>query len=295
MATLAEDENEEEYYEEEISDEEKVKIATHFLMSSPPAEIREVEKDVRRIVPSNVFTDDMIVNTYRKYNLANFVVAKTPDGSNMLVCSAGEVDNTHYTDPRAKKVYGFDHREQKWLAEDGSYEAGSAEDARDAVQAAVDKYVSSYYRNDKDAKSCAAVYSTSDGKLEIRICGVASDLRNYWSGTWRSSYTVDLGSNEISGSSKLLAHYFEDGNVQMKTSQNFKGTFTASEGDALGTALTDMIKKFESDLHNELGEMYTTMSADTFKDMRRVLPVTKQKFDWSGVSSKLNSTMSSSS
>ena len=46
MATLAEDENEEEYYEEEISDEEKVKIATHFLMSSPPAEIREVEKDV---------------------------------------------------------------------------------------------------------------------------------------------------------------------------------------------------------------------------------------------------------
>ena len=81
----------------------------------------------------------------------------------------------------------------------------------------------------------------------------------------------------------------------MKTSQNFKGTFTASEGDALGTALTDMIKKFESDLHNELGEMYTTMSADTFKDMRRVLPVTKQKFDWSGVSSKLNSTMSSSS
>eukprot|EP00943_MAST-04B_sp_MAST-4B-sp1_P005742 g5742.t1 len=295
MTTLAEEENEEEYYEEEISDEEKVKIATHFLMSSPPAEIREVEKDVRRIVPSSVFTDKMVVDTYRKYNLENFCVVTTPNGSNMLVCDAGEVDETHYTCPRTKKVYRFDHREQKCLAEDGSYEAGDSEDARDAVQAALDKYVSSYYKSDKDAKSCGAVYSTNDGKLEIRICGVASDLRNYWSGKWKSSYTVELSSNTITGSTKLIAHYFEDGNVQMKTSQNFKGTFTASQGEALGNALTDMIKKFESDLHNELGEMYTSMSADTFKDMRRILPVTKQKFDWSGVSFKLNSTMSSSS
>eukprot|EP00944_MAST-04C_sp_MAST-4C-sp1_P000456 g456.t1 len=294
MTTLAAENEEEEYFEEEISDEEKVKIATHYLMSSPPAEIREVEKDVRVLVPSSVLSNKTIVDTYRKYNLENFTVGQTPDGSNMLVCKAGEVDETHYKDPRAKKVYGYDHREQQWKAEDGTYEAGDSEDTRDAVQKAIDKYVSAYYRNDKDAKSAAAVYSTSDGKLEIRICGVASDLRNYWSGRWKSSYTVDLGTSTITGSTKLLAHYFEDGNVQMQTSQNFKGTFTA-QGEALGTALTDMIKKFESDLHNELGEMYTSMSAETFKDMRRILPVTKQKFDWSGVSSKLNSTMSSSS
>ena len=44
MTTLAAENEEEEYFEEEISDEEKVKIATHYLMSSPPAEIREEKR-----------------------------------------------------------------------------------------------------------------------------------------------------------------------------------------------------------------------------------------------------------
>ena len=249
---------------------------------------------MRVLVPSSVLSNKTIVDTYRKYNLENFTVGQTLMGPICLYAKLAKWTRHTTKTLEQKKCMDMITESNKWKAEDGTYEAGDSEDTRDAVQKAIDKYVSAYYRNDKDAKSAAAVYSTSDGKLEIRICGVASDLRNYWSGRWKSSYTVDLGTSTITGSTKLLAHYFEDGNVQMQTSQNFKGTFTA-QGEALGTALTDMIKKFESDLHNELGEMYTSMSAETFKDMRRILPVTKQKFDWSGVSSKLNSTMSSSS
>ena len=102
-------------------------------------------------------------------------------------------------------------------------------------------------------------------------------------------------SASVSGSVKLIAHYFEDGNVQMNTSNEFQGTaISFTDGANLAGAVKEQISTFESDLHNELGSVYTRMSADTFKDMRRILPITKQKFDWSGVQSKLNSNLQSS-
>ena len=261
--------------------------------------VKEVEKDIRRIVPSSALGEEHVAKTFRKYNLENFTVAKTPEGTSMLVCAAGEVDESHYTDPRSKKTYGFDHKAQTWTGEasDEFPTDESVEELRAAMQVAMDEYLSSFFNDENKALSAAAVYGKG-GNLEIRVSGVASDLRNYWSGGWRSSYTVSISggnSASVSGSVKLIAHYFEDGNVQMNTSNEFQGTaISFTDGANLAGAVKEQISTFESDLHNELGSVYTRMSADTFKDMRRILPITKQKFDWSGVQSKLNSNLQSS-
>lgn len=57
----------------DIPAEEKVAIATHFLMSSPPHEVREVLADVKIVLnPPSLLTDGVLRGVFRKYNLQNF-------------------------------------------------------------------------------------------------------------------------------------------------------------------------------------------------------------------------------
>lgn len=149
----------------------------------------------------------------------------------------------------------------------------------------MDDYVSSQYKASNDAKGTGAVYSITDGNLAICITGVATNLRNWWSGSWKGEYivTVSGGTCSINGTVDLLAHYFEDGNVQMNTQKKYNAEGVSFSGNAIVT----QIQEWENALQAGLETMYTGMSNQTFKDMRRILPVTKSKFDWSGQQMKM--------
>ena len=107
-AAMAEDEYEDEEYEE-ISDEEKLKIATHFLLSSPAGEIKELVNDVKNIIPSSVLNEDSIKSIFRTHNIDQQTLGETTNGDVMLVSKHGEIDDNHYVDPRAGKIYGYNH------------------------------------------------------------------------------------------------------------------------------------------------------------------------------------------
>ena len=65
----------------EIPDEEKLAIATHFLLSSPPHEVKEVLGDVKVVLnPPTLLTDGVLKGIFRKYNTQNFEVVETEDG-----------------------------------------------------------------------------------------------------------------------------------------------------------------------------------------------------------------------
>ena len=105
---MAEEEYEDEEYEE-ISDEEKLKIATHFLLSSPAGEIKELVNDVKNIIPSSVLNEDSIKSIFRTHNIDQQTLGETTNGDVMLVSKHGEIDDNHYVDPRAGKIYGYNH------------------------------------------------------------------------------------------------------------------------------------------------------------------------------------------
>ena len=48
----------------------------------------------------------------------------------------------------------------------------------------------------------------------------------------------------------------------------------------LASNVVTIIEKHENTIQQALEEMYSNMSSETFKDMRRVMPVTRNKFDW---------------
>jgi len=60
------------------------------------------------------------------------------------------------------------------------------------------------------------------GALRLTCCvgRCNMNLSNYWSGLWRSSWTLEIpegaSSGRLTGSVAANVHYFEDGNVQLE-------------------------------------------------------------------------------
>ena len=87
----------------------------------------------------------------------------------------------------------------------------------------------------------------------------------------------------------MRAHYFEDGNVQLQSKKAVpESTLSYADPAALGKAVAEAIKEAEGSLQQGLEEMYLNMSEETFKAMRRVMPITRTKMKWSLAEVNLN-------
>lgn len=279
----------EDYDYEEVSDEEKIKIAQHFVVSSPPFQIGEVTSDVKKLLPDGLLTDGALSGAYRVYNLEN-CVSSDLNGEKVLICKSAEVDPTHYVDPKSKQVFGFNHISQEVVASDVQPSASDMDEATaeysSAVQKALDDYCAGQY---PDGRGQGSVYFKG-GKLEIVICSSRDNLRNYYSGNWRSTFTVSLSQNsaEISGVIKLHAHYFEDGNVQLSTKKDIEASTLKNEGaDSLASEVINAIKAQEDKIQSGLEDMYANMKDETFRALRRVMTVRREKFNWSVAETRL--------
>eukprot|EP00478_Filoreta_tenera_P001349 GABV01001370.1.p1 GENE.GABV01001370.1~~GABV01001370.1.p1 ORF type:complete len:249 (+),score=67.16 GABV01001370.1:150-896(+) len=134
-----------------------------------------------------------------------------------------------------------------------------------------------------EKKYATIVYAGQDGKLNIIISAKNLNLNNFWSGGWRSVYTLDVSSQgtvELAGNIRLNVHYFEDGNVQLNTDYHSRSNIDVGAAGATGKAVAEAIEKIESQFQQNLGNFYVAMHEETFKAMRRILPVTKTKMDW---------------
>lgn len=82
----------------------------------------------------------------------------------------------------------------------------------------------------------------------------------------------------MSGHVHINNHYFEEGNIQF----NLKKEFTAINiGTADGPNIVKAIRNTETSYQNAVEEILEQGLKDgIFKRMRRILPVTGQKFNW---------------
>ncbi|KAH8061446.1 hypothetical protein JL722_4068 [Aureococcus anophagefferens] len=311
-----EQEEEEEEEEEQASPEEKLQIVQHLLLSSPPGEFDDVLSDAMALVPGDLVSRPMLAGIARAYNNANLRCARAADGTLVLLSERGELEPTLYAFP-GSGAYRVDPRGTRSfapLSTRGPFErrARSAGTPETADRAPRRRRPRRAHRGGRGRRrpggtgafggarcrrrrrglrrrygaecKCGAVYESDDAsELAVVISGESVNLRNFWSGNWRSEWTVVLGDGEalVSGAVKVRAHYFEDGNVQLQTSKTCgEATVAAASPADLGAAVAAFVEAAETDLQNGLQEMYDNMSAETFKAMRRVMPITRTKMKW---------------
>jgi capping protein alpha len=269
---------------EEATPEQKINIATYFLMSSPTGEVDSVLTDVRKLVnDDNVFDDVAQAKILRAYNCEQLVAAKDPEGDGSIIVSAhGQVADDQYVDPSTGRVLRFDHKKRTFLdvTEKKQVLAPAVQGYRDAVDKHVKQYVSGAYKNEK---CTVGVYGSDKGVLTICLSAANVNLGNFWTGGWRATYTLDVsgrGSKSLKGSIKVNVHYFEDGNVQLHTNIDQDAKIDVGAEDDTGKEVAAAINKIETDFQSNLEEMYVNMHRTTFKAMRRFLPITKQPMNW---------------
>lgn len=204
--------------------------------------------------------------------------------SNLLVSKYGQVGDNQYLDPTSGKVYTFNHLSRQWGEETDKRQVlpDEVDALRAATQKAMEAYIEDLY---KPGKATVAVYGADNGTITICISAKNVNLSNYWTGSWRSVFTLSGG--ELKGTVKLGVHYFEDGNVQLHTSVEHSAKIAGGAADAVAAELRKSIEQFETSYQNHLEEMYVNMHRSTFKQMRRFLPLSKVKFQWNSAAHSL--------
>lgn len=281
--------------EEELSPEEKLAISKKFILSSPAGEIGLVTRDVQKLTGSDVLTKSKITDIYDEYYKAGRVVT-ADNGDKVLICAEGAKGGNKFFNPATSRVYGVsldtskDSLGPQWTAKDEGEEKDDGGEYQQATAKAVGAYFDTVYakKGSGQLNSQYGVYSSGD-TLTIVIYGENLKLSNFWCGSWRSRYTIDVssqGSASLKGKLTVNAHYFEDGNVQLNSSQDVNEPVKVGEASATGKAIADAISQAECAWHSKLAEYYATLKLN-FKALRRALPKTGQKFGWDGATNNL--------
>lgn len=241
------------------------------------------------LCPAGLLTADVLTGVFQQYNNESAQVITS--GSTSIVCDdLTQLDAEHYFDFSSGKVVRVDPVAQRVVDDDVADVAAPEAPARlgeqrAAVEAELAEYVTSQFVKGTTALNVCAVGAD---RLVVLISGEKLNLKNYWAGRWRSKFTVHVGAKKVEGAIKARIHYFEDGNVQMNTDKVVEAEpVSFSDAASLAKQVRRVIVTNESKAQDSLEEMYINMSNETFKDMRRVLPITRQKMDWSGAQMQL--------
>ena len=186
-----------------------------------------------------------------------------------------EVAAGEFVQPSTGKVVSYDHVTGKVGAtrDATEEEIGSDQaDTRAAIQKAVEAYLKKAYQ--PGDSSCSV--TTHEGAIQVVIS--AEKIKHdggCWSGRWKSEWNLKDGN--IDGTVTVMSHYYEEGNVQM---HNLKDVASTPIDSSDAEAVAKHIEKSEAALHKQFDKMYNTMTNTTFKELRRQLPITGMKFNW---------------
>jgi capping protein alpha len=276
----------EEYDEEEAAPPaERLQIADFFIMNSPAGEVDEVVKDVKVLVnsDSDVLTDAKTAEILSNYNVERMEFAKAPDTDEpVIVCGAGKVTRDTFVDPSTGKIHEFDHVTRKFTGTTDEVQTlpENIEAYRSAIARAARDYIAANYT---EGKCFNTTYGSDDGKIICCLSAKNVHLGNYWSGSWRSVYQLNVASEgkaTLECSVNLGSHYFEDGNVQLHCEKKKSVDIVIGDAKATAAAVAKAIGEYEANFQNSLEELYVNMHRTTFKAMRRFLPPNGQFMTW---------------
>jgi len=264
----------------EPTTQEIIDIANNFLLSSPPGEFMEVVTDVRALLPNESMINESAPRTFREYNTEQMVQVDSPGNSHkVLITKYGEVADGEYLDPRGNQVITYDHIRQEVTGKRPI--SGELDSSLEGLRSAFDKSIANYVQEHYPHGACTTY--GKDGNITVAISSARFNPNNFWNGRWRSVWTYHDG--ELVGHFKIVVHYYEDGNVQLNTDTTQKVNITESGApDAIASAAVKAITKAEQAFQQSLVDSYQVMGGTTFKALRRALPITQQRIDWTSLS-----------
>lgn len=225
-----------------------------------------------------------------QYNM-NQMVHMDIDKSNKLLITPYNMisDNVFYC-PETGSAYTVDHIEKAVKSTSGSAPSNPALNSlRSQISAAMKTYISKSYKADK----CLSGVFVNGSDIIICVSAINTNLGAYWTGNWRATYKIPTNSGRVKLDATLEAnvHYFEDGNVQLNASYKPTDADAVQYDTSSAEAIVNAISRTESEWQGNLEQMYIRMHEETFKRMRRMLPIRGTPMDWTPAAHSIQAEM----
>ncbi|RWS06805.1 F-actin-capping protein subunit alpha-like protein [Dinothrombium tinctorium] len=268
-----------------LSDQQKVRIVTDFILHAPPGEFKEVLNDVRLLLNNDALLREQASGVFAQYFKDQLTPVKV-EGSKYptLISEYNELSGGRFYDPRSQQCFKYDPLKE----ETSDYSIWTPDPVSESWRSALEcKWTT--YCGEHFEKGVPAVFATSQrGSITLIACIEHHQFqpKNFWNGRWRSEWTVTINpektnsSSELKGTIKVQVHYYEDGNVQLVSSKEIKESINVMDEDQTTKEIVQKISEAEKEYQVAIADNYLSMSETTFKALRRQLPITKQKIDW---------------
>lgn len=279
-------------YNEPLPDEEKIKIASNFICHAPAGEFKEVINDVRVLLNNDNLLREHAPSVFSQYSKDQLtpVTISNQNGEHhqVLITEYNDLGNGRFYDPRTQQSFKYDHvREEASQFQPHPPLNNEIENWRSALDETWSIYCKEHYKN-----GISSVFANLvDGLLQLSACIEDHQFQpnNYCNGRWRSVWTIEFNPSELNKTYKLnglirvQVHYYEDGNVQLVTSKEIEETVEINDIKQFATEFVNVVEQAENTYQTAISENYQTMSETTFKALRRPLPLTRAKIDWSNI------------
>lgn len=265
-------------YDEEISDKDKVKIVSDFILHAPPGEFNEVFNDVRVLLGNDTLLKEGASGAFAKYNQDQFTPCTLEGtGDKTLITAHGLQPDGRYLDPRSKQTFAFDHLRKEATALAPAPADEDAESLRAEFERVATEYTSEHYPS-----GVCSVYAKKD-TIIVCIEDHKFQPKNFWNGRWRSQWTFNKRTGAAQGLLRVQVHYYEDGNVQLSSEKTVDIEVPVSDDAATAKKFVKMVTDAEQEYQSAISANYVTMSDTTFKALRRALPITRTKVEWTKI------------
>ncbi|KAH6567111.1 hypothetical protein BASA60_009180 [Batrachochytrium salamandrivorans] len=225
------------------SDADKLEIVTGFIKDSPPGEINDVFNDVRSLLGDDALLQTVVDSTLADHHAQQFISVKVPNKDYEVI-----------------------------LGKHGLVGTNSYIDPRSGQLLTVDLVHQTVQKAEPfDSKSPAHL-------LEQRAA-LDSAIEEYTSSFYPSSVSTVWIANDDSLVVAIVANkYHPDSFWSTRLTIN-----TSDDPATLAATVVKHISKTEAEYQTTLNDGHAHFASETFKSLRRALPVSRTKIEWQGI------------
>lgn len=256
-------------------------LVDSLIQSTPPAELKQVSQSLSLLTKgtSTSSTNSLIQDSIEQYAQENIISI-----DNIIISKYNKDENSSkYIDYVNNKLFNVDWQNQKIIDVESYHDNNNKRGSNyDELIQKLSQYGDDYY----PSNFAFTVIPESEDQLRVIIIGQRANHDNFYTGQWKSNYLIT--EQGIKGNIDLDIHYFEDGNVRLKfnesinSSNNNNNSSTLQSGNLINNAskIVNFINEQENAIMVKIIEQFNNLNQKSFKNLRRLLPVTRSKINW---------------